>query len=165
MMLQVKNCKHLCLLTLVAVMMSLFVTSCKNKDNDDINPLVGDVSKPAWTDPENYDYSSSMTAIVKVDMSGTYSAAQLKAVGYQMTNDDMLAAFCGNTCLGVGVWKDDYKAFWLYIAAPENGDQVTLKYYSSVFKHIYTAESFPYQNGEQKGSPSQPYTPSWTLSE
>lgn len=164
-MLQVKNCKHLCLLTLVAVMMSLFVTSCKNKDNDDINPLVGDVSKPAWTDPENYDYSSSMTAIVKVDMSGTYSAAQLQTVGYQMTADDMLAAFSGNTCLGVGEWQEDQKAFWLYIAGPESSDRVTLKYYSSVFKHIYAAEPIPYQNDGEIGTPSQPYTPSWAISE
>lgn len=161
MKLQMKELRLLCLMIVAA--MSMFVTSCKNKDKDP-DSIVGDVSKPAWTEPENYDYSSSMTAIVTVDMTTAYTAAQLNEVGYQSSDNDVLAAFCGNTCLGLGEFDKDHNVYWLYISAPDSGDQVTLMYYSAVLRHIYAAEPFQYQSDGNRGTIEQPYTPKWVLS-
>ncbi len=50
--------------------------------------------------------------------------------------------------------------FYLYIiCAPAKGDQVTLKYYSSVLKNIFTAEPFTFADGTRLGTNAQPYTP------
>ena len=165
MMLQVKNCRLFSLL-LVVIAMSFLVTSCKKDKDNEPDSIIGNVSKPAWALPADWDLSSSMTAIVKVDLTSLYTEDQLKAVNYQLTTNDMLAAFCGDECLGIGEWKEDYKAYWLYISAPEKGDKVTLKYYSPVLKHIYRAsETIPYVNDKWYGSTSEPYTPDWTVAE
>ena len=40
--------------------------------------LQGSTEKPAWTAPANYDLASSMTAVIKVDLSSCYTAEQLE---------------------------------------------------------------------------------------
>jgi hypothetical protein len=159
MMLQVRNCKVLALCTLL-----LLAAGCKKDKDNEPSSISGNVSKPTWTVPADYDLSSSMTAIVKVDMTRAYTQEQLKAANYRITSDDLLAAFCGSTCIGIGTWKEDYNAYWLFIAAPESGDQVTLKYYSSALRNIFAADPVPYRNNTSLGSPSNPYTPqTWVV--
>lgn len=163
----VPQVKTLFRMFIVVATISLFASSCKNSGQDP-EALVGEVSKPAWAVPENYDFSSSMTAIVRVDLTKTYKAEQLKELNYSIKDGDLLAAFCGNTCLGIGKYKADKNAYWLYIAAPESGSgsQITIKHYSSVLKHIYTAsETLPYNNGGNEGTPSEPYSPVWVVAE
>ena len=145
----------------------LLAAGCKNNDKDkDKEPesIIGTTDQPAWAVPAEYDMTSSMTAIVKVDLSSTYTAEQLSAAHWQYADDDLLAAFCGENCLGVGVYQQEYGAYWLYIAAPENGDRVTLKHYSATLKNIFVAsEALPFTNDANLGSAAQPYTPAWTL--
>ena len=159
--LQLKKCRLFSLI-LIAAAISMIVTSCK-KSKDEPSSITGNVAKPVWNIPENYDLSSSMTAIVKVDMTRAYTEEQLKNANYRITNDDLLAAFCGNICIGIGEWKEDYQAYWLFIAAPESGDQVTLKYYSAALRNLFAADPFPYKNNEQLGTPATPYTPNWVV--
>lgn len=158
MMLQVKNFKiiALCSLFLVALM------GCKGRNEpEQTKTIAGNVSKPSWTAPSDYDMTSSMTALVEVDLSLSFKADQL--AGWKLSKDDLLAAFDGNTCLGVAMVKDGQ--FFLYITSPQEGNSVSLKYYSASVKNSFTAtESVPYQNNSKLGSPADPYMPKWTVS-
>ena len=149
---------------MVACAAMLLATGCKDEKNQ-AESIIGNVSKPTWVAPESFDMSSSMTAIVGIDLTSVYTAAQLEAVKYERSADDLLAAFAGETCLGVGEWKGDYNAYWLFIAAPENADAVTIKHYSAALKHVFVSESIPYSNGAHLGSVDEPYNPKWTVAQ
>ena len=162
MMSQVRNFKvlALCALSLIAL------TGCKSK-NEPVQPvdpqtetIVGNVSKPDWTSPSEYDLMSSMTAIVKVDLSQSFTTEQL--ADWQPAADDMLAAFDGTTCLGMTTPQDGL--FFLFISAPQEGNEVLLKYYSTAVKNIFTAtEPVPYKNNTRLGTVSDPYKPKWAV--
>ncbi|MBP5476879.1 MAG: hypothetical protein J6Y00_04255 [Paludibacteraceae bacterium] len=87
----------------------------------------------------------------------------LKSAGYQMTADDMLAAFDGNeTCLGVAEQADGL--FWLYVAG--NGDstgRIRLRYYSAALKNVFVSEEFAFVNDTRLGTVNEPYTPLFTV--
>lgn len=138
----------------------LLAAGCKEKP---VVPesIIGTTERPVWTDPDDYDMSSSMTAIVKVDLSKIYSAEQLNAANYKQTAEDLVAAFTGDQCLGVAEQVDGL--FFLYITAPEDGGNVTLKHYSSVLKNIFTAQPVAFRNDQQLGTVSEPYSPAWTV--
>ncbi|MBO4621639.1 MAG: hypothetical protein J5635_03095 [Paludibacteraceae bacterium] len=140
--------------------MMLLAAGCKQKPVEP-ESIIGTTVRPVWTDPEDYDMSSSMTAIVKVDLSRTYTAEQLNAANYQQTAEDLVAAFSGDKCLGVAEQVDGL--FFLYITAPEDDGNVTLKHYSSVLKNLYTAEPFPFRNDQQLGTVLEPYSPKWAV--
>ena len=138
----------------------LLAAGCKQKPVEP-ESIIGTTVRPVWTDPEDYDMSSSMTAIVKVDLSKTYTAEQLNAANYQQTAEDLLAAFSGDKCLGVAEQVNGL--FFLYITAPEEGSNVTIKHYSSVLKNIFTAQPVAFRNDTQLGTVSEPYLPAWTV--
>ena len=133
--------------------------------------LQGSPEKPAWTAPANYDLASSMTAVIKVDLSSCYTAEQLSTVNYQLSTDDMLAAFSGDELVGVAEplplqgdgGQEEGLLFFLYICAPTKGEDITLKYYSSVLKNIFIAEPFAFANDTQLGSIANPYMPQFTI--
>jgi hypothetical protein len=149
------------LLIIASCAVLLLEAGCKDKNQPE--SIIWTADKPAWTAPADYDMSSSMTAVVKVDLSALYTAEQLAAANYRYSPDDLLAAFSGTTCLGVGTYKEEYGAYWLYIAAPENGGEVTIRHYSATLKNIFVSESFPFSNDTNLGSASKPYTPSWRV--
>ena len=149
---------------MVACAAMLLATGCKDEKNQ-AESIIGNVSKPTWVAPESYDMSSSMTAIVGIDLTSVYTAAQLEAVKYERSSDDLLAAFAGETCLGVGKWLDEADAYWLFIAAPENADAITIKHYSASLKHVFVSESIPYSNGANLGTVDVPYNPKWTVAQ
>ena len=93
--------------------------------------LAGNVARPTWTAPEVSDMSSSMTAVVKVDLKAQYLET---AADFVLDNNDLLAAFSGETCLGTAQPQEGL--FFLYIAAPVTGNpsSVTLRYYSAHYK-------------------------------
>ena len=138
----------------------LVLAGCKDKPKEP-DSIIGTTERPAWTNPEDYDMSSSMTAIVQVDLSATYTAEQLAAANYAQTANDLLAAFSGDQCLGVAEQVDGL--FFLYITTPEDGGNVTLKHYSSVLKNIFTAQPVPFRNDTQLGTVGEPYSPEWTV--
>ena len=143
----------------------LLATGCKDEKQNQPESIIGNTPKPTWVAPENYDLSSSMTAIVRIDLKSVYTDEQLAAVDYKRASDDLLAAFAGETCLGVGDWKEENNAYWLYIVAPENADEITLKHYSASLKHIFVTESIPYSNGANLGTVEKPYNPKWTVAQ
>ena len=147
-------------LVLFSCALLLLAAGCK-KQNNEPEFIIGTTEKPSWTNPVDYDMSSSMTAIVKVDMSATYTAEQLSSAKYKQTTDDLMAAFSGDNCLGVAEQVDGL--FYLYITTPEDGGNVTLKYYSSVLKNIFAAEPVPFKNDQQLGTVREPYSPIWTV--
>ena len=158
---------------IASIAMLFLALGCKkNNQNEPVQPqpepqpqpesIIGNVSAPAWTAPEDYDMPSSMTAVVKIDLSSLYTAEQLSGAGYQLKAEDKVAAFAGDECLGVIELQNGL--FFVYINAPKTDSDITLKYYSSVLKHIYAdKESFPFINDTQLGSAGSPYTPIWTI--
>ena len=125
----------------------LIAAGCENTD-----PFVdpGDTPNPNWVITVENDMTSSMTAVVKV------SFAQ---------SEGILAAFIGSDCCGVTT-SENYNEgrYNLYISPSAQGEDVQLKFYSPNLKRIFEAkETFPFVNDDRLGSPSAPYTPTWTV--
>ena len=141
----------------------LLAAGCKkDPGTDPDNPqknLNGDVARPTWTVPEDYDYTSSMTAVIKVEkLNG-------QMVDIQLVNDsDVLAAFSGETCLGIAKYEEGL--FFLYIASPVTGNpsSVTLRYYSAHYKNLFEAvNAFPFVNDTQQGTIAEPFKPAFVV--
>lgn len=154
--------KHLPILLCVAALCSLI--GCKPEPvAHDI--LSGSIEAPVWSAPDNYDYSSSMTAVVKVDLALTYPD---QAKDFRHADNDILAAFIGETCLGVATWQEDAAAYWLYMVIPtsmqqaDGGMLVTLRFYSEQYKNIFVSkDAFLFSNDTHLGSVSAPFTPAF----
>ncbi len=163
MMLQVKNSKGLCSFS-VAVFCLLAIAVSFSGCKDKPGALVGGIEKPVWTATTDYDLSSSMTAVVRVDLFGSFTDEELSAAKYAPSANDELAAFAGTTCLGVGTWNETYDAYWLYITAPTDDEELVLRYYSASLKQIFIATTtLPYHNDTQVGTAAAPYTPKWIV--
>ena len=139
---------------------------CKGKENKP-ESIIGTTEKPTWTAPANNDMTSSMTAVVKVDLAAGYTAEQLSAANYQVSEDDIVAAFSGDECLGIAgplsLRDGQGEVFFLYICAPTNDGKVTLRYYSAALKNIFISEPFAFVNDTQLGSVAEPYTPTFII--
>ena len=149
--------------TLVLCTLSLATFfGCKNGHEPE--SLFGNTEKPSWSAPANYDMTSSMTAVVKVDLSANYPSATTQ---YQLSTEDILAAFSGDDCLSIAhpisMGEGQGEGFFLYICAPTQGKNVTLRYYSSVLKNIFVAEPFAFVNDTQLGSVAKPYMPLFAI--
>ena len=148
----------------LTILCTLLLPGCKNNRNNPDNPqsIIGTTARPGWTKPDIYDMTSSMTAIIKVDMTLTYSAKQLSEADYHQSDNDMLAAFEGENCLGVAEQKNNM--FFLYISAPKENTEVQLRFYSDALRNIYTAnESLTFSNDACIGTILYPYTPKFEL--
>jgi hypothetical protein len=90
MMSQVGNCKKLfALCSLFLVLCSL--TGCKDKGKDP-ESLFGNAARPTWTVATDYDFASSMTAVIKVDLAAGYPSS---AADFVLDDSDLVAAFSG----------------------------------------------------------------------
>ena len=139
---------------------ALCFAACK-KDKNEPETFNGDVARPTWTAPTKYDYSSSMTAVIKVDLKAQYPDL---AADFVLNANDMLAAFSGETCLGIAKYEEDL--FFLYIAAPVTGNpsSVTLRYYSAHYKNLFEAvNAFPFVNDTQQGTTAEPFKPAFVV--
>ena len=153
--------KHLYIFVLCTLTFGTLV-GCKNDKDKEPETFISNVSRPAWTIPTDYDYSSSMTAVVKVDIAAQYPD---KAADFQLNDKDLLAAFSGEECLGVASPQDGL--FYLYIAAPSgsngqivNGQMIKLVYYSAHYKNLFeAADAFPFANDTQQGTVAAPFVP------
>ena len=170
MMSQVKNCSILVLCALL-----LLAVGCKKEQNapeqqpqeqsqpqpqpdpEPTETLAGNVARPSWTAPDVYDMTSSMTALVKVDLKAQYPKL---AADYKLDANDVLGAFSGDTCLGVGTIVDGL--FFIYIDATEGA--VTLRYWSAQYKNLFEAkDAFPYANESKIGTVAEPLVPAFTV--
>ena len=122
----------------------LFAAGCKPKEEpvDPQKALYGDVARPTWTVSDDYDYTSSMTAVISMDSLVTSS-------------EDVLAAFIDDECRGIATY--DSGLFYLYIAGP--GETVTLRYWSAQYTNLFAAEPISFVNDVQLGSTADPYKP------
>ena len=132
---------------LVCIVCGLFFTGCQSTN------LKGNVEKPTWTESDENDYTSSMTAVVRVDLKAAYKEA---ADDWQLNEADLLAAFAGERCLDVESPVDGL--FYLYIPGME-GD-VTLRYYSTHYKNLFVAaDAFTFKNDDRLGTVAEPLIP------
>lgn len=148
----------LCAVFCILSVLTVFMAAC-DKKNDPTptvteQDLYGNAARPTWTVPEDYDYSSSMTAVIKVE-----NLCGLIVKDSVVKNDDLLAAFVGEECRGVATYDDGL--FFLYIAGP--GDAVTLRYYSAHYTNLFVTEPIPFVNDHQLGSVSSPYKPAFVI--
>lgn len=150
----------------------MLLAACKQKEEPKPDPqpdpqpevesIASDKSAPTWAAPSEYDMTASMTAIIRVDLSMTYSAEQIQAGNYQLSENDVLAAFSGETCLGVAEQIDGL--FYLYITSPSDDSQVKFRYYSATLKNNFVSrESVPFSNDSSLGTVSSPYTPEFEV--
>lgn len=146
------------ILFVVAVLMAVLFTACETKPvNPEPETLYGNVAKPQWADTSSYDYSSSMTAIIKVDLAARYPAL---AKDFVLDEKDVLAAFSGDKCIGVA--KVTQGIFFLYVTGTDGA--VTLRYYSGHYSNLFVVkDAFVYQNDLIVGSYSKPFTPVFEL--
>jgi len=163
MTLPAKNCNRrkislyavFCILSVLTVLFA----GCKKDEPTAPESLYGNVERPTWTVPSEYDYTSSMTAVIKVaNLNG-------QMVNDQIVNDsDLLAAFSGDTCLGVAQPQDGL--FFLYIAAPVTGNpsSVTLRYYCAHYKNLFEAkDAFRFINDDHLGTTVEPFKPAFVV--
>ena len=139
MMLQVKNFKVLALCSLFLVAL----WGCKDKEP--VDPY--NVEAPRWVLTVDNDMIASMTAIVKVSLSG---------------QPGTLAAFIGNDCCGIAEYNAESGLYLLYISPSTTANNVRLKFYSPELKRIFEGkETFPFVYDGHLGSVRMPYTPTW----
>ena len=149
----------------------LLAAGCKkNSDNEPAAPqpqpvqpttLYGTIEQPDWTASSSYDLASSMTAVVSVDLKAQFPTL---ATDFVIDENDLLAAYAGDICMGV--IDPDADLFFLYVAAPATGAPavVTLRYYSAHYKNIfYAKDAFPFRNDTQLGTVNAPYSPTWIV--
>ena len=145
------------IVTIISCGLLLLAAGCKPKEEpvDPQKALYGNVPRPEWVAPEDYDYTSSMTAVIRVEKLND------QIVNDQMVNDsDVLAAFIGDECRGIATY--DSGLFYLYIAGP--GETVTLRYWSAQYTNLFEAkDAFPYSNDSQQGSYTAPFVPNLTV--
>lgn len=129
--------------------------------------LSGSVDRPSWADPAKYDFTTSQTVLVKVDLTVNYPEL---VVGWELKEKDALGAFVGNECLGVGEIVDGL--FFLYITPPANGNQeqttyITLRYWSEYFTNLFEAvDAFEYKNDDtEMVKPSAPFVPTLVVAQ
>ena len=133
----------------------LFAAGCNEKNKPE--SFTGNVERPTWTAPADYDYSSSMTAVVKVDLKAQYPET---GKDFVLNNSDLVAAFSGETCLGTASPQDDL--FFLYIAGTEGA--ITLRYYSAHYKNLFEAkDAFPFVNDDHLGTVAEPLIPQFVI--
>jgi hypothetical protein len=158
------NMKHL---IVVFCTLLLVVAGCKKDDSKELDTLVGNVAEPTWVKPTEYDYSSSMTVVLKVDLAAQYPTL---ASDFTVSPDDRLAAFDGEKCCGVAMYEQTTGLFLLYITMPtadepsENAKMLNIRYWSAHYKNIFAAtELVQFVNDGRLGTTSEPFAPLFAL--
>ena len=115
----------------------------------------GNVARPDWTAPEHNDMTASMTAVIQVDLKKQYPDI---ASDFVISDDDLLAAFAGEQCLGVTGPNENL--FFLYINQPAQSSLITLRYWSAQYRNLFEApEEFTFTNDKHFGTMAEPLVP------
>lgn len=143
----------------------LCLVGCKDK-KDEPNSLIGQVEKPNWEAIADYDLTSSMTAVVQVDLSLSFTQEQLQSAQYQPSQNDMLAVFAENECLGVGAKDGDLWHIYIAPSTRFTPSSLVLRYYSASLKNIFMGnELIPYKNDTHLGTADNPYRPKFVVNQ
>ncbi|MBR6167198.1 MAG: hypothetical protein IKM83_01205 [Paludibacteraceae bacterium] len=151
--------KYLYYVICILSVLTVFFAGCKDKNAPE--SFNGNVARPTWTAPGVSDITSSMTAVIKVDLKAQYPET---AADWQPSVNDLLAAFSGETCLGVAQPQDGL--FFLYIAAPVTGNpsSVSLRYYCAHYKNLFEAkDAFRFINDDHLGTIAEPFKPAFVV--
>ncbi len=153
------------LLTIVLCALLLLVAGCKKEESKDIQSLKGNAARPTWVAPSEYDYTSSMTAVIRVNLKEQYPTA---AADFVVSDNDLLAAFVGEECVGVAEPLDGL--FYLYMAGPklesEIGLLVSLRYWSAQYTNLFeAANAFVFVNDGNQGTVAAPFVPALVVKE
>ena len=142
---------------ILACSLLLLAAGCKDKNTPDNNKFTGNSERPSWTAPVEYDYTSSMTAVIKVDLAAQYPD---QASDFVLNDEDILAAFAGENCLGIASPQEGL--FFLFVVGAEGS--VTLRYYSKHYKNIFVANNaFEFRNDANIGTIANPLKPIFML--
>ena len=156
-----KNHTSIKISTAIIVLLTLAtLVSCDKETNEEKQTLT---NGPMWRMTNDYDYSSSMTAIVSVDVS---SENETTTNQWHTTTNDLMAAFADSVCVGVAECTDGL--FYLYITKPktDNIPNISLYYYSAMLNATFCApDVFPYANDSRQGSTDNPLRPVFTVVE
>lgn len=138
-------------ITMISVL--LFLASCGKEEggnNVEPDPMFGNITDPAWSVSADYDYTTSMTAVISVDLQGRDSL-------WTIDSADRVAAFVGDECVGLA--NPSGSLFFLFIVPPQHGgDDITLRYYSYYYRNIFRSDTvFSFSNGSQQGTVSNPF--------
>ena len=150
------------LMIIASCALLLLAAGCKN----DPESLFGKENKPGWQKPSQYDYSSSMTAVVRIDLRSQYGTL---AVEHQVESTDVLAAFIGDKCCGVVNPTDSI--FYLFVADVASNTnaterKVSLRYWSAYYRNIFIAnEVFTFVNDSRLGDADHPIVPKFVKKE
>lgn len=129
------------------------LSSLKNKPNWKTTPPAQDVDYPNWEASPDLNPASSMTATLAFANDGS----MLK----NLTQDDYVAAFCDDECIGVARanMNDVMERFYLYMHQPAGKSGViALAYYSSKERKIYYwPYAFTYANDRIIGTFYNPF--------
>ena len=140
-----------------------FVACDKKDEPTSEKHLYGNAARPAWTAPVNPDPTASMTAIIAVR-----TLAGVTVPDSCVGANDVLAAFAGETCLGIAKKYED-GLFFLYLASPTANSQeqtanVTLRYWSAHYTNLFEApDAFLFVNDTQQGTPDNPFIPAFVV--
>ena len=139
-----------------SVAVLVLFSGCKDKNAPE--SFNGNVARPTWTAIEVPDMTSSMTAVIKVDLAAQYPDI---AKDFVLDSNDLLAAFSGETCLGTAEPQDGL--FYLFVVGLNN-DPVTLRYYSAHYKNLFEAkDAFPFVNDDHLGTVAEPLVPAFVV--
>lgn len=152
----------------ITIMLGMALLVACSKDNTtartdtvpERNIPTGNIPTPGWAVAPGYDYTTSMTAVVAVDLTTTYP--DITPADWQLDTADRLGAFAGDECIGVTAPTDDL--FFLYIVAPtQSGADITLRYYSARLHNIFQGDTvLHFENGARIGTVTEPLTPLFT---
>lgn len=151
----------------IALAALFFLASCGREEvGEEPYSIQGNIDDPAWQADTDYDYSSSMTAVIQVSLQMVDSMPVPSDI-WMTDVDDRLAAFVGDECVGVAQC-DDLGRFFLFIHAPSQPyGQITLRYYSHTLHNIFNTDTtFPFVNGGQQGTAAEPLlVPFWAVTQ
>jgi hypothetical protein len=133
--------KHYTKISLFSLFILAMAGGCQEKD--EFNDFQS--SSPDWMVNSSL-YSVSMTAIVCLPPN----------LAQYAQDDDLLGAFSGNECRGIGGKLGDL--YYVSIqAAPEEDFTVQFIYYSARNKYLYTTDDlFPFEMNGMVGSDEEP---------
>ena len=149
--------KHLFILVLCTLTLCTLV-GCKKDKEAEPETFNGNVAAPTWTAPSGYDYNSTMSAVIKVDLKAQYPAI---AANWKSSENDLLAAFAGDQLVGLG---NQIEAGLYNLMIVDAEDEITLRYYSVYYKNLFEAkDAFLYHKDDRLGTPDSPFVPAWVV--
>ena len=150
--------KNLYLVLCLLAALTLVVSGCKKDKEAEPETFDGNVAAPTWTAPSKYDYNSTMTAVIKVDLKAQYPTI---AANWKSSENDLLAAFAGDQLVGLG---NQIEAGLYNLMIVDAEGEITLRYYSVYYKNLFEAkDAFPYHKDDRLGTPDNPLVPTFVV--